>query len=88
MTVALPGLTAFWARDPGTGMRVKPAIPGAVIRFPSDPKRRVPDEGCEMPVGGADAEHFHRLLLAKDLVPADDGLGPTGREPTTPLTTR
>lgn len=71
-------------------MRVKPAVPGAVIRFPSDPRRRVPDEGCEMPVSGVDAEHFQRLLLTKELVQADDigSAPPTGREPTTPLTTR
>ncbi len=61
-------------------------MPGAVIRFPSAPHRRVPDEGCEMPQSGADAEHFHRLLLTGDLVP--DGASPTGRESTTPLTTR
>lgn len=68
-------------------MRVKPAVPGAVIRFPSDPRRLVPDEGCEMPTGGMDLEHFHRLLLTKELEVVRDG-APTGREPTTPLTTR
>lgn len=67
-------------------MMVRPTIPGAVIRFPSDPKRRVPDEGCEMPASGADAEHFHRLLRSGDLVTVDGA--PTGREPITPLTTR
>ena len=71
-------------------MRIKPAVPGAVIRFPSDPRRRVPDEGCEMPASGADAEHFRRLLLTRELeVAVDDAVAaPTGREPTTPLTTR
>jgi hypothetical protein len=48
-------------------MKVRPTTPGAVIRFPSDPRRRVPDEGCEMPVSGVDAEHFHRLIRSKDL---------------------
>ena len=67
-------------------MRIKPAVPGAVIRFPSDPQRRVPDEGCEMPPSGMDAEHFQRLLLTREIIPAD--AAPTGREPTTPLTTR
>lgn len=71
-------------------MRIKPTVPGAVIRFPSDPRRLVPDEGCEMPTGGADAEHFRRLLLTRELeVVADDAVAaPTGREPTTQLTTR
>lgn len=70
-------------------MRVKPAVPGAVIRFPSDPRRRVPDEGCEMPVSGMDLEHFQRLLLTKEIeVVRADAAGPTGRESTTPLTTR
>lgn len=69
-------------------MRIKPAVPGAVIRFPSDPRRRVPDEGCEMPAAGVDLEHFQRLLLTRELVAADDVAAPTGREPTTPLTTR
>lgn len=69
-------------------MRIKPAVPGAVIRFPSDPKRRVPDEGCEMPASGVDAEHFQRLLLTKELVADTADVAPTGREPTTPLTTR
>lgn len=69
-------------------MRIKPAVPGAVIRFPSDPRRRVPDEGCEMPAAGVDLEHFQRLLLTKELVPVDGDAMPTGREPTTPLTTR
>lgn len=48
-------------------MQVKPTVPGAVIRFPSDPNRRVPDEGCPMPVSGVDREHFERLLLTKEL---------------------
>lgn len=69
-------------------MRIKPAVPGSVIRFPSDPRRRLPDEGCEMPAAGVDLEHFHRLLLTRELVPADGDATPTGREPTTPLTTR
>lgn len=68
-------------------MRVKPAVPGAVIRFPSDPKRRVPDEGCDMPTAGVDAEHFHRLLLTRELEAVTDGQ-PTGREPLTPIATR
>lgn len=70
-------------------MRIKPAVPGAVIRFPSDPNRRVPDEGCDMPAAGVDLEHFNRLLRTKELeVVRDDTAAPTGREPTTPLTTR
>lgn len=70
-------------------MKVRPAIPGSVIRFPSDPNRRVPDEGCDMPTSGMDAEHFNRLLLTKELEPVRDGdAALTGREPTTPLTTR
>lgn len=69
-------------------MRIRPAIPGAVIRFPSDPNRRVPDEGCEMPMSGMDREHFERLLLTRELVPTDADGAPTGREPTTPITTR
>ncbi|MES2170555.1 MAG: hypothetical protein V4479_07515 [Actinomycetota bacterium] len=70
-------------------MKVRPAEPNAVIRFPSDPRRRVPPEGCEMPAGGADAEHFQRLLLTGELVAVDGDIdAPTGREPTTPLTTR
>ena len=48
-------------------MQVKPTVPGAVIRFPSDPHRRVPDEGCDMPTSGVDREHFERLLLTKEL---------------------
>jgi len=48
-------------------MKVKPTVPGAVIRFPSDPKRRVPDEGCPMPASGVDAEHFRRLPLTREL---------------------
>lgn len=68
------------------GMKVKPTIPGAVIRFPSDPRRRVPDEGCEMPVSGPDAEHFNRLIRTGELSCIE--AAPTGREPTAPLTTR
>ncbi len=42
-----------------------------------------------MPAGGADAEHFQRLLLTGELVAVDGDIdAPTGREPTTPLTTR
>jgi hypothetical protein len=71
-------------------MKVCPADPNAVIRYPSDPRRLVPAEGCEMPGGGMDAEHFQRLLLTGELVPVSDtdASAPTGREPTTPLTTR
>ena len=70
-------------------MKVRPADPNAVIRYPSDPRRLVPPEGCEMPGVGADAEHFQRLLLTKELLVVDGDIdAPTGREPTTPITTR
>jgi len=67
-------------------MRVKPAVPGAVIRFPNNPQRRLRDEGEEVPEGGPDSLHWHRLILGGDVVRVDSE--PTGREPLTPITTR
>jgi len=66
-------------------MKVKPTIPGAVIRYPNDPRRRLPDEGDEVPETGPDSLHWHRLILSKDIERVRE---PTGLEPVTPLTTR
>lgn len=67
-------------------MKVKPAIPGTVIRYPNDPRRRLPDEGDEVPETGPDSLHWNRLLRTQEIVRVADA--PTGHEPVAPLTTR
>lgn len=62
-------------------MKVKPAVPGAVIPRPGH-STPLPAEGAEVP----DDHFWNRLLLFGDVVRIDDK--PTGREPVTPLTTR
>ncbi len=61
-------------------MKVKPVIPGAVIRDP-DTRRPLPAEGGEVP----ESNFWVRRLLAGEVVRIDE---PTGLEPVTPLTTR
>ncbi|HET9063673.1 MAG TPA: DUF2635 domain-containing protein [Candidatus Binatia bacterium] len=63
-------------------MKVKPAIPGAVIRDPHT-KRPLPAEGAEVP----DNVYWHRRLIAGEVVRVGD-VEPTGNEPTVQLTTR
>jgi hypothetical protein len=62
-------------------MRVKPAIPGAVIRDPHT-KRPLPAEGGEVP----DNSFWIRRLRAGEVVRLD--AQPAGNEPIAPLTTR
>lgn len=64
-------------------MKVKPAIPGAVIRDPHT-KRPLPAEGREVP----DTAFWRRRLLAGEVVRIGPAAQPTGREPVVPLTTR
>lgn len=68
-------------------MKVRPTIPGSVIRYPSDPQkhRRLSEEGDEVPETGEDGLHWHRLIRSGDVTRID---APTGREPVAPLTTR
>jgi hypothetical protein len=63
-------------------MRVKPAIPGAVIRDPHT-KRPLPAGGAEVP----DNTFWRRRLLAGEVVRLD-APSPAGNEPIAPLTTR
>lgn len=62
-------------------MKVKPAVPGAVIRDP-ETMRLLPEEGAEVP----ENNFWIRRLRGGDVVRID--AEPTGREPVTPLTTR
>lgn len=65
-------------------MKVKPRIPGAVIRDPNT-KRPLPPEGADVP----ETSYWIRRLgdgVTGDVVLVDHP--PTGREPVTPLTTR
>lgn len=68
------------------GMKVKPRVPGSVVRYPNDPQRRLRDEGDEVPETGDDSLYWHRLILSGDIVRLD--AAPTGREPVTPVITR
>jgi hypothetical protein len=68
-------------------MRVKPAIPGAMVR---DPVTKMP-----LPADGAEVQEnsfWIRRLRDGDVVRVDNASStdavPTGREPTLPLTTR
>jgi hypothetical protein len=63
-------------------MKVKPAVPGSVVRFPSSRDRILKDEGEDVP----DENYWHRRLRDGSVVLVDGA--PTGREPVTPLTTR
>lgn len=63
-------------------MRIKPAIPGAVIRDPHT-KRPLPAEGDDVP----DNSFWIRRLRAGEVVRLD-APAPTGNEPLAPLTTR
>ena len=69
-------------------MKVRPTVPGSVIRFPRDLRkdRQLADEGEEVPETGDDGLYWHRLIRSGDVTRID--AAPTGREPTTPLTTR
>lgn len=67
-------------------MKLKPAIPGAIVRDPHT-KRPLPAEGREVP----DNAFWRRRLRAGEVVPVDTApraAQPTGREPIQPLTTR
>lgn len=66
-------------------MKVKPTIPGAVIRDPVT-RQPLPAEGGEVP----DNVFWRRRLIFGEVVPADQSAdrAPTGREAVTPLTTR
>lgn len=65
-------------------MRVKPAIPGAVIRDPHT-KRPLPAEGREVP----ENNFWRRRLASGEVVRCEaPAATPTGREPLAPLTTR
>lgn len=64
-------------------MRVKPAVPGAVIRDPHT-KRPLPAEGGEVP----ENSFWVRRLREGEVVRIDAPAQPTGREPIAPLTTR
>ena len=66
-------------------MRVKPAIPGRVIRDPHT-KRQLPADGGDVP----DNAFWRRRLMAGELELVVDAKPskPTGREPVAPLTTR
>jgi hypothetical protein len=65
-------------------MRVRPATPAAVIRFPNDRGRVLPAEGAEVPSEGPDANYWHRRILHGDVVRCDA----PGAAPLTPLITR
>ena len=71
-------------------LRVKPALPGSVIRDPQT-RQKLPDEGAVVP----DTSFWRRRLRSGDVVlvkespvPPPDRATPTGLEPVTPLTTR
>ncbi len=64
-------------------MKVKPAVPGTVIRYPGDPKRRLPDEGAEVPDGEV---YWTRRLRDGSVVRVD--IAPNPAAPIAPLTTR
>jgi len=63
-------------------MKVKPTVPGSVVRFPRDKDRVLKDEGEDVP---DDEMYWHRRLLDRSIVRVD---GPTGLEPVAPLTVR
>lgn len=62
-------------------MRVKPAVPGAIIRDPHT-KRPLPAEGGEVP----ESPFWLRRLKDGEVVRVSTT--PTGTEPVAPLTTR
>ena len=64
-------------------MKVKPAVPGAIIR---DPQTRLP-----LPAEGGDVPEnsfWIRRLRAGEVVRIDAPMQPVGNEPIAPLTTR
>ena len=65
-------------------MKVKPAIPGQVIRDPAS-KLPLPAEGAEVPES---SQYWQRRLFFRDVVRVDESPMPTGLEPVAPLTTR
>jgi len=68
-------------------MKVKPAVPGSVVRFPRDRNRVLKDEGEDVPDGDL---YWHRRIRDGSIerVDTDADVTPTGREPVSPLTTR
>jgi hypothetical protein len=64
-------------------MRVRPAVPGTVIRDPHT-RRHIPDEGAKVPRNS----YWLRRLRDGDVVLVEPAPPPTGLEPPTPLTTR
>lgn len=67
-------------------MKVKPVIPGAVIRYPNNPHRRLSDEGDEVPETGPDSLHWHRLLRTQEIERVVDA--PADHQPVTPPAAR
>lgn len=63
-------------------MKVKPAVPGSIIRDPHT-RRPLPDEGADVP----ETSFWHRRLRDGDVVRITAG-PPSGMEPVAPLTTR
>lgn len=69
-------------------MRVRPAIPGAVIRDPHT-KRPLPAEGGEVPENNFWIRRLERGEVVRCEAPAPArATEPTGNEPVAPLTTR
>jgi len=64
-------------------MRVKPVIPGAIIR---DPHSRIalPADGGEVP----ESSFWIRRLIAGEVIRVEESTAPIGFDPVTPLITR
>jgi hypothetical protein len=60
-------------------MRIRPAVPGAIVRDP-ETKRPLPPEGADV----AETSYWLRRLRSRDVVLVE----PAGYEPVTPITTR
>lgn len=65
-------------------MRVKPTDPNAIIRYPEDPRTKLPAEGADVP----ESVYWTRLVLDGSVTRIEDPTTPTGHEPIARLTTR